>query len=253
MDADNNATGNYGVKSADGREIIGAKYKSIKFIEGTREFVVTTDNDKMGILSSTGITKIQPVYDEIKQIDKNLNLYLVKNNNKYGVVNENGNTIIYLEYDRIGVDITQFESNDIKNQYVLFDNCIPVQRDNKWGFFDKTGQQIVELKYDEVGCVVGTQEGTSSQNVLIIPEYEAIVVGSQTTNGKKYGLVNSLGQELIGCVLDTIYSQTILGQETYLMEQVRSEGVVARRDVIEWLQENGIAKPENESDENIIG
>lgn len=255
MDANNNAIGNYGVKSGDGVEIIGTKYKSIKFIESTGEFIVTTDSGKMGILSSTGTTKIQPAYDEIKQIDKNLDLYLVKNNNKYGVINQNGDVVIYLEYDQIGIDTTQFESNNIKNQYLLFDNCIPVQRDKKWGFFDKTGKQIVALKYDEIGCVIGTQEGTSSQNLLIIPEYEAIVVGNVTTNGKKYGLINSLGEELITCVLDSIYSVTSSGQDTYWMEQIKSNEVTVRRDIIEWLQQNGKQKPvkETEEDPNAVG
>lgn len=250
LDAEKKPTGNYGVKSADGKEIIGTKYKSIKFIESTGEFIVTTDNNKMGTVSLTGATKIPISYDEIKQIDKNLNLYLVKNNNKYGVINQSGNVVIYLEYDQIGVETTQFESNDIKNKYLLFNNCIPVQRDKKWGFFDKTGKQIVGLKYKEMGCVVGTQEGTSNQNLLIIPEYEAIVVANETKNGKKYGLVNSLGEELIGCVLDRIYSVTTSGQDTYWMEQIKSDEVTVRRDVIEWLQQNGKQKPIKKEEEN---
>lgn len=250
LDEENKPTGNYGVKSINGKEIIGTKYKSIKFIESTGEFIVTTDNNKMGTVSLTGATKIPIAYDEIKQIDKNLNLYLVKNNNKYGVINQRGNIVIYLEYDQIGVDTTQFESNDIKNQYLLFDNCIPVQRDKKWGFFDKTGKEIVGLKYNEIGCVVGTQEGTSNQNLLIIPEYEAIVVANETKNGKKYGLVNSLGEELIGCVLDRVYAVTTSGQDTYWMEQIKSEEVTVRRDVIEWLQQNGKQKPIRKDEEN---
>ena len=251
---ENTDEGKYGVKGADGKEIIGAKYDSIKFIESTREFIVTTDNGKMGILSSTGKTKIVPSYDEIKQIDKNLNLYLVKNNNKYGVINQNGNTVIYLEYDQIGVDTTQFASNNIKNQYLLFDNCIPVQRDKKWGFFDKTGKQIVPLKYSEIGCVIGTEEGNSNQNLLIIPEYEAIVVGTEKENNKKYGLVNSLGEELIPCVLDSIYSVTTSGQDTYWMEQIKKNtntntSTNVKRDVIEWLQKNGKQKPAKNPEE----
>lgn len=239
------ANGKYGVKSANGQEIIGAKYTSIKFIESTKEFIVTTDSGKMGILSSTGATKIVLSYDEIKQIDKNLNLYLVKNNNKYGVVNQNGNVVIYLEYDQIGIDTTQFASNNIKNQYLLFDNCIPVQRDKKWGFFDKTGKQIVPLKYTEIGCVVGTQEGNSNQNLLIIPEYEAIVVATEKDNNKKYGLINSLGVELIPCVLDSLYSVTTSGQDTYYM--IQNTNVV---EVIGWLQKNGKPKPVKTTEEN---
>ena len=174
-----NSSEKYGVRSLDNQEIIGTKYASIKFIESTKEYIVTTDDKKMGILSSTGETKIQPDYDEIKQIDKDLNLYLVKSNNKYGVINQNGNIVIYLEYDKIGIDTTQFASNNIKNQYLLFDNCIAVQRDKKWGLFDRTGKEIIPVECDELGCVSGTQSNNTSNNLLIIPEYEAIVVGKE--------------------------------------------------------------------------
>ena len=255
LNAEGKPTGNYGVKNINGNEIIGNKYRNIKFVESTGEFIVETDNGKMGILSSTGVTKISPSYDEIKQIDKNLNLYMVKNNNKYGVINQNGNVIIYLEYDQIGIDTTQFESNNIKNQYLLFDNCIPVLRDKKWGFYDKTGKQIVENKFDEIGCVIGTKDGTSNQNLLVIPDYEAIVVGeiNSKTGTRKYGLINSRGEELIGCVLDSLYSVRTSGQDIYYMEQIKNEQTTVRRDVLEWLQQNGRKKPtatNNNSAEN---
>lgn len=236
-----NANDKYGVRTLDNKEIIGTKYASIKFIESTKEFIVTTDEGKMGILSSTGITKIQPDYEEIKQIDKDLNLYLVKNNNKYGVINQNGNIVIYLEYDKIGIDTTQFASNRIKNQYLLFDNCIAVQRDKKWGFYDKTGKLIIPIEYDQVGCVLGTQTSKANNNLVIIPEYEAIVVGKD----KKYGILNSLGQQLIPCVLDSLYSITTSGQDTYYM--IQNDNIV---EILGWLQKHGIQKPQKEEIQN---
>lgn len=57
-------------------------------MENSQDFIVKTDDGKMGILASNGTTKIQPDYDEIKQIDKQQSLYLVKRNNKYGVISE---------------------------------------------------------------------------------------------------------------------------------------------------------------------
>lgn len=234
-----NANNKYGVRSLSNQEIIGTKYTSIKFVESTKEFIVKTDDGKMGILSSTGITKIQPTYDEIKQIDKDLNLYLVKSNNKYGVINQNGNIVIYLEYDKIGIDTAQFTSNEIKNQYLLFDNCIAVQRDKKWGFFDKTGKLIAPIEYDSIGCVLGTQTSKTSNNLLIIPEYEAIVVGKD----KKYGVVNSLGETYIKCVLDSLYSITTSGQDTYYMVQNDKT-----YEVIDYFEQKGIKKPQREED-----
>ena len=220
-----NTEGHYGVCNTEGKEIIGTKYKSIKFKEDSQEFTVTTDEGKMGILTSSGSTKIEPSYDQIKQISKELNYYLVSNNKKYGVINENGNIVIYLEYDKIGVDESKFSTNDIDNPYVLFDNCIPVQRNKKWGLIDVNGQIILPLEYDEMGCISGTQSNKSSNNVLIIPQYEAIVVGKEG----KYSIVSSLGKIYIPNILDGVYSITNSGEEKYYMtatKQVEENGKV---------------------------
>lgn len=236
-----NEEGKYGVYGIDKKEIIGTKYVSVKFIETSQDFVVTTDDNKMGIIASDGKTKIEPTYDEIKQIDKDLNLYLVKNNKKQGVINQNGNIVVYLEFDKIGIDTTQFKSNVIKNQYLLFDNCIPVQRDKKWGLYDKTGKLILPVEYDDLGCIAGTQSNKTTNNLLIVPKYEGIVVQKD----KKYGLVNSLGKPLIPCVLDTIYSITTSGQDSFYM--IQGENTY---DVIEYIETYVIKPEENKPETN---
>lgn len=208
-----NEEGKYGVRSLDNQEIIGAKYASIKFIESSKEFIVTTDEKKMGILLASGKTKIAPEYDEIKQMDKNLNLYLVTNNKKQGVINQNGNIVVYLEYDKIGVDTSQFTSNNIKNQYLLYDNCIPVQRNKKWGIYDKTGKLLVPIEYDAIGCLTGTKNDKTNNNTLLVPKYEGIVIGKED----KYGIVTSLGKLLLPVAVESIYSITNAGEETFYM------------------------------------
>ena len=210
-----NAEGNYGVYGLDGKEVLGTKYKSVKFIESTKEFIVTTLENKMGIMSYDSTTKINPEYDDIKQIDKNSGLYLVTNNKKQGVINENGSIILYLEFDQIGIDGTKYNSNNIKNQYLLYDNCIPVKRNNKWGVFDKTGKQILEVKYDELGCTAGsgTAGDKTANNILLIPDYEGIVV----KQGELYGIMDSSGKELVPIALQSVYSITSAGQDTYYM------------------------------------
>jgi len=205
----------YGVHTTANKEIIGTKYTNIEFIESSQDFIVTTDENKMGIISADGTTKILPEYDEIKQIDKDLKLYLVTNNKKQGVINQNGNIIIHLEYDKIGIDTAKFISNGIRNQHLLFDSCIPVQRDNKWGVFDKTGKQVIKVEYDELGCIAGTQSSKSNNNLLIIPKYEGIVVRLE----KKYGIISSVGRELVPCVLDSVYSVTSAGEDIFYMMQ----------------------------------
>lgn len=208
-----NEEGKYGVRSLDNQEIIGTKYASIKFIESSKEFIVTTDEKKMGILLASGRTKIAPDYDEIKQIDKNLGLYLVTNNKKQGVINQNGNIVIYLEYDKIGIDPSQYTSNNIKNQYLLYDNCIPVQRNKKWGIYDKIGKILVPVEYDAIGCLTGTKSDKANNNTLLVPKYEGIVIGKED----KYGIVTSLGRLLLPVAVESIYSITNAGEETFYM------------------------------------
>ena len=210
-----NAEGNYGVYGLDGSEILGTRYKSVKFIESTREFIVTTLENKMGIMSYDSTTKINPEYDDIKQIDKDSGLYLVTNNKKQGVISENGSIVLYLEYDQIGINADTYPTNNIKNQYLLYDNCIPVMRNNKWGIFDKTGKQILEVKYDELGCTAGSgnRGDETANNILLIPDYEGIVV----REGDLYGIMDSNGRELVPIALQSVYSIVNAGQETYYM------------------------------------
>ena len=239
-----NESGKYGVYGTDKKEIIGTKYLAIKFVETTQDFIITTDDNKMGIIAKDGTTKIEPIYDKIKQIDRDLNYYIVENKGKQAIVDHLGNIIIYLEYEKIGVDLAQFENNNIKIQYLLFDNCIPVQRNKKWGLYDKTGKQIVPVEYDGLGCIAGTQASTAVKNLLIIPKYECIVV--QKNN--KFGLVNSLGRELLPCILDSIYVETISGQDTYYMTQGEGEPL----NVIDFLEEYILKPEEIEQNSNSI-
>ena len=210
-----NAENYYGVYNLSGNEILGTKYTSIEFIESSREFIVTTEENKMGIMSYDASTKIGPEYDDIKQIDKDAGLYLVTNNNKQGVINNSGNIVIHLEYDQIGIDSSKYNSNNIKNQYLLYDNCIPVRVNNLWGIFDKNGNTILEVEYDDLGCSVGSNVSTTQivNNILLVPKYEGIVVKKD----QLYGLIDSQGNELLPIALESIYSTTSAGEETYYM------------------------------------
>lgn len=210
-----NANGNLGVRTFDGKEVIGTKYTNIKFIESSKDFIVTTADKKMGILASDGSTKVQANYDDIKQLDKESKLYLVKSNNKYGVINEVGNTVIYTEYDKIGVDAATFAGNEIKNPYFIFNKYIPVQKDKKWGLFDKSGNLALKLNYDELGCSTAKK----GNNILFVPEREYLVVGQN----KKYGIVNNQAKELIPCQLDSMYAVVNSGKTTYYMSQGTNE------------------------------
>lgn len=205
----------YGISSLSNVEIVGTKYTNIEFIESTQEFLVTTTEGKIGIITSSGDTKIQPQYDDLKQIDKDLNLYLATNDNKQGIIEKSGKTLIYLEYDKIGIDADQFPDDDIKNPYLLYGNCIPVQQNGKWGIFDKTGNLIVPIEYDNLGCKVNS---TTYNSILLIPNIEGIVVCTNYNDERYlYGVIDSLGKQIIPMVLDSVYSITSSGVKEYKM------------------------------------
>jgi len=210
-----------GVINFNGEDVIGVKYTQITFMESTKEFVVKNEANKVGILSVKGEVKIPLENDELELLDNDLRLYLATSNGKKGVLDENGKVIIYKEYDEIGIEPTLFSSNSIENKYLLFDNAIPVKKDGKYGLFDKTGKEILTLKYAGFGYVASTTKDKSVNNLLLLPEYEGIVLSMEYGEGqeklKKYGIVNSLGEEIVPFGLEEIYSITSQGKEEYFV------------------------------------
>ena len=245
-------TKQYGVASLANptNTIIGTRYSSIEFMEGSNDFIVKTSDNKMGIIGSDGITKVRLEYDDIKELDKNLGLYLVTSNNKQGVVNSNGKVIVYQDYDQIGLPNTINDTN-VTNKYILMDNCIPVKRNNKWGLIDINGNEIAPIQYDGLGCDADTSDSRYS-DVLIIPELNGIVVELDEVNGntktKKYGVVTSDGNLFINIVLDSIYSVTAQGETTYyatFQGQVLDLVDFVRQQTESWEQNNANNGGEN--------
>lgn len=140
--ASKETTGKFGVVSNAGNEIISPRYNSIKFVESSREFIITNSSEKVGIAYNNGKTKITVSYDEIKVIDSTLGLYLVKSNNKYGIIDSSENFIVHIEYDQIGIDTSSFPADNIKNQYILYDNIIPAKLNGKWQLLDIQGNRL---------------------------------------------------------------------------------------------------------------
>ena len=169
----------------------------------------------MGIMSYDAKTKIIPDYENIKQIDKDRELYLVTNNKKQGVINSNGSIIVYLEYDQIGIDSTRFASDNIKNQYLLYNKCIPAKRNGVWDLFDYNGKKITKESYDDLGCAIGSgnKDERNANNVLLIPKHEGIVVRKNDL----YGIIDSDGNSLVPIALQSVYSTTSEGEESYSM------------------------------------
>ena len=215
-----NDSNKYGVSDLSGNTIIGKKYKEITFIEGTQEFVVVTDEGKVGIINKDAETQIEPEYNSIRLIDDKEGIYIVSKGNKYGVVDNKGNVKVFIEYDTIGIpNVNSFQTDDIENKYLLYGKYIPVQKDKKWGLLDLDGNVIVKIEYDALGCEITTSKDSVAVNsLLLIPEYEAIVV----CKDKQYGVFGidyykKEGKLLIETAVTDIYSVKNGGNKEYYL------------------------------------
>lgn len=227
-----NSNGKYGVRNSGNDTIIGEKYKSISFEEDTEEFIVETEEGKFGIIDKSGQTRINPNYTSIKLISKDRGLYLVSQNSNtsrtvYGIINKNERTVVYIEYEQIGINKNEFPANNIDNQYILFGKCIPVKRSNKWGLLDLNGNTIASLEFDGFGCYTNSSKNNQANGLVIIPEYEAIVVKKDNL----YGLYNSSGKELILPLVTDMYVINNSGENKYYLTYQGNT-----MNVIEYLQ-----------------
>ena len=210
----------YGVVTMDNpnNPLIGTRYSTIEFMEGSNDFIVGTSDGKVGIIGSDGVTKVRLEYDDIVEIDKNLGLYLVTSNGRQGVVNRNGKVIVYQDYDQIGLT-TNINDSNVTNKYILLDNCIPVSRNGLWGLIDINGNEVLPIEYNGIGCIANKTADSRYQDVVVIPELNGIVVEKDEVNGStnvpKYGLITPQGRLLVNIVLDSVYAIMSQGETDY--------------------------------------
>ena len=137
-----------------------------------------------------------------------------------------------VEYDEIGLTMNQIAKYDVKNAYVLYDDCIPVKKDQMWGFISKSSRSlIVEPTYEDIGCIIGTSTENAASSVILVPEYEGIIVKKDG----KYGLINSTGKVIIQPEATEFYTTNINSQTSYYF-LYNGERV----NLIEFLKQNNI-------------
>lgn len=210
--------GKFGVKTVDGIEVISPRYDKIEYVESAGEFIITNSSKKVGIVYNTGKTKINVSYDQIKVLDSSLGLYLVKSNNKYGIINSEENFIIHIEYDQIGIDATKFATDNLKNQYILYDNIIPVKVNEKWRLFDIKGNRLTSDEYDVIGFENTDTRDRIVNNTVAIGDTKTVIVGKNKDDNSKnkvYGGVDVKGNTLIPISFEAIYSTTSSGITNY--------------------------------------
>lgn len=225
-----NSNKKYGIIKADDYSsfILEPQYDNIEFISDSSIFLVES-NGKIGLFSKDGKRKIDLVYEQITSMGQNSNLYLVRSDKMYGVIDENGKIIIYPEYDKIGIDVSAFSYNGVKNGYILLNKLIPVQLENKWGFFDTKGKMITDgFIYDNIGSSTRIS-GNNLYPLLEITDDNVIVVEDEYG---KYSFMDINGDDtILPFVFEEVYIKVSEGVPYYCMTYNEKE-----YDVLKYLQ-----------------
>ena len=238
--------GKYGIMNMETKkEILEAKYDKISYIPLSNEFLIVS-NGKMGIKDENGKDKIKIQYEDINLVSQDMKLYVVKQDERYGMIDSTEDVIIPIVFDKIGIEIKNFERNNIKNKYVILDELVPVMRDNKWGLYNINGNQICKNEYDGFGCMISNNKNAKS--VLVVPEYSLIIARKD----KKYYLVSTEGQELGNSIdFDQVYMVIEAGDISYFVSRNNASANIDK--VMEVLDKNNNNEDKNQpsnDDEN---
>ena len=232
------ANNKYGLLSGDHKKfILEPKYDKLSYIPETKSFLVQSDG-KVGLFTKDGTRKIGLIYEDIISMGKNSNLYVVKSNNMYGVVDanksENDNIIIYPQYEKIGIDVSSFAYNGVKNGYILLDELIPVKQDNLWALYNKNGKRVSDgFKYTNIGCN-NVKSGNNIYSLLQIPDAKVLVVSDESG---KYGFMDLSGNDaIVAFVLDKVYIKTSNGKASYWMSY-KTNGEEKELNVMDYIKQ----------------
>ncbi len=254
----------FGVLSlSTGTEILGTKYKDIRYVQNLKEFYLTAENGTMGLADSTGtpFIPVQSNYTSISILDEQKRLYLVGKDRQYGVVDKKGQEIIFVEYDQLGIDISKFEYDDLTNGNLLFEKCIPFfkkeadkttitninSKDNTnikgtYGLLDLDGNVIPDISCDSFGYISlnSSSNSTRDRSTLIIPESMGIK-GIIYNRGDRYGIYIVDGNENtpnIPASFAKIYVAIKDGQKDYYLETIDNQTIR----LADYLADNGYVK-----------
>ncbi len=219
--------------------ILEPQYDSINYLSDSSTFLVES-NGKVGLFTKDGKRKIDLVYDKITSMGQDSKLYVVETNGFNGVVDENGKVIIYPEYEQIGIDVSSYSYNDVKNGYILMNKLIPVKKDEKWGLFDTKGKKVSNgFKYNNIGCA-SANSGNKTYPLLQIPDYNVIVVSDEYD---KYAFMDTDGNDsILNFLFDKIYIKFSEGQPSYWMTYRGQE-----YEVLKYLKQTKDSNKTNQS------
>lgn len=168
-----------GLLDKDGKEILPCKYKSIsKFENGVAS--VEIDGNKCWI-NKEGNEVSQPEVTETKSVFEEYEV--VERDGKYGIVDKDGNAITPFKYDTISVQ-NVYSPNIIR----FFGGYVVVTINNLRGLVNEKGEEVVPCKHEVI------------QNIT-----NGMFVSVSTSGGKKFGLYDTKGNEILPVIYSFIH------------------------------------------------
>lgn len=167
----------YGLVDHIGAVIIEPEYKEIKPIsdEYANGYIVTTTDNKMGVISRDKAVAVEAKYQDIQAIYGNGN-YVVKDGNNWQIVNSEGTIYLKGKFDSV--------------KSINGDNVIIVAN-KKYGVMTLTGETKIETKYQNITYAFGDNYIFKEKN--------------------KCGVINLAGQTVVKPVYDSLIYRTESG------------------------------------------
>lgn len=149
-----------GIADNKGEIIIPAEYKEITNLgeDSKSGFIVTSNEDKQGIVDYTNTKILETNFDKIQKVYGN-NLYVVTQDEKEKLVGKDGQDILTTGFD----NIIQICKETEENSNIIY------KEDNKYGVMKITGEVVIEPIYDNLKQTsLGTFIAKKGENYGII-------------------------------------------------------------------------------------
>lgn len=218
--------GKYGLINFSGKEILPCEYDSIDSLMYLKNSLLTTNENKEGIVDNGGDTIIENEYVEIQALtDKYENGYVVKNDeNKYGLINYNKKQILECKYDEI--------------KHVAGSGMYVVKEGENLNLINEDGETLLTNKFEDAISI-------DNENIII-------------KQGNKYGIMSSDGDLKIEPQYDAL---EYLFDGNYKAEKDGKYGVIDLSNKImldfyysdiKYMSEEGFIRAERENQETTL-
>lgn len=220
----------YGIIDRSGKTIIEPTYDSINIPNPSKDLFICyydyneeNDSYKTKVLNSNN-EQLYTQYEEIlpfifkdstNEVPFEKSVLQYKENGKYGLIGFDGKKITQAKYDSM-------------ESLLYKEGCLLVKENEKYGLINIKGKQVIKSEYDTI-----TADGYYNEQTKY--KQTGFIIGNKTTNGYRYGYIDSKGNEILEVKYNQIGRITEINskEDVYLLEfQNGKAGVFKNKECI---------------------